>query len=360
MAYCKKNRPRARFRSLIVTMTAMVAASGCYTSHVRTPASTTFDARFAHSFDPDPAFQYEQTEVPVTNHVEGRGASSQYELRLLEIPSIGDNAQDGNLVTARYFKSTLPGKHPLVIVLPIWGTYTYPPRKISSSLQRYSNGDVHVLYVQGENFLVDWPSIVDADDQAEFMDLWREALEHQRVTMIDIRRLIDWAAQRPEIDADRVGLIGFSAGAMVAGNILTQEPRLAATVLVMGGAHTHEIISRCNGERTTNVQEKAATFGWSRDDLETRLASMFQTIDPASYPGRTDPSRVLIFEAGRDTCVPKNCRDDLWEALGRPERVVFDYGHKKAFLSFTPLGNNWMRRQIWRFFEAKLLTDAPR
>ncbi len=89
--------------------------------------------------------------------------------------------------------------------------------------------------------------------------------------------------------------------------------------------------------------------------INLTVVPMFLTIDPASYPGRTDPSRVLIIEAGRDTCVPENCRDDLWEALGRPEKITLDYGHKKAFLSFTPLGNNWMRRQIWDFFEAKLL-----
>ncbi len=236
--------PGSGVRFAAAVTAVLLTTTGCYTSHVRTPASTAEDAQYTRSFEPAPDFQYHQTEVPFSNHTEGRGASSRYELRLLEIPSIGENAQDGNLITARYFKSTVPGTHPLVIVLPIWGTYTYPPRKISSTIQRLSEGDVHVLSVQGENYLVDWPGIVAAKNESEFLELWREALEHQRVTMIDVRRLIDWAAQRPEIDADRVGLVGFSLGAMVAGNIVTQEPRLAATVLVMGGAHTHEIISR--------------------------------------------------------------------------------------------------------------------
>lgn len=355
MAYCENSPPKAWFPGFIATMAMLIATTGCYTSHVRTPSADASDVHLNRALEAVPTFRYDKVEVPFTNHVEGSGATDLYELRLLEIPSIGENGQKDNLVTAKYFRSIVPGSHPLIIVLPIWGTYTYPPRKVSSSIQRLSDGAAHVLSVQGEHYLADWSGLVAAEDENEFLEKWREAVEHQRVTMIDVSRLIDWAEERPEIDARRVGLVGFSLGAMIGGTIATQEPRLAATVLAMGGAHTQTIITHCTGKRTTSVQEKAATFGWSQDDFEAQVTPLFLPIDPASYPGRVDPSRILLFEAARDTCVPEDCRVDLWEALGRPEKITLDYGHHKAFLSITPLGNNWMRRQIWEFFETKLL-----
>jgi len=342
--------------SLALTSVALLASCGCSTSYVRTPSHRAVDVQETGTSRPVPLFDYPKAEVPFFNHVDGTGATSIYELRQLEIPSIGENGQQGNLITARYFRSSRPGSHPLVIVLPIWGSHTYPSRKISSFLQRHSAGEVHVLDVRGESYLVDWAGIVAATNESIFLDLWREGAEHQRVTMVDVRRLVDWAEQRPEIDDEKIALIGFSLGAIVAGTIATQEPRLAASVLVMGGAHIQTIIAHCTGVRTSAVQQTAKEhFGWTQDELEGRLQPILEGLDPAAYPGRVDPEKVLIIEAGRDTCVPESCRDDLWNALGHPEKISFNYGHHRAFLSMTPLGFNWMRHRIWDFLEPRLL-----
>mgnify|MGYP001121937722 CR=1 FL=1 len=78
-------------------------------------------------------------------------------------------------------------------------------------------------------------------------------------------------------------------------------------------------------------------------------------LDPANYPHRIDPERVLIFEAGRDQCVSEASRDALWQAMGRPERYTIMSSHRRAFFTLTPLRFNWMRGKIWRFFERVLL-----
>ena len=343
-------------RFVIAVLAFTTVATGCYTSHVRTPYADAADVQEHHSFETAPAFTYEKTDVPFTNHVEGAGAKSMYELRMLEIPSIGENSQKDNLVTAKYYRSTLPGSHPLVIVLPIWGSFTYPPRKFASSFQRRSNGAVHVLHVQGDRHLANWLGIISATDESEFLELWREAVDRQRVTIVNTRRLIDWAEQRPEIDADRVALIGFSLGAFVAGTIATQEPRLSATVTVMGGSHLNSVMATCDGKRATKVQATAAeNFGWNREELAAQLEPIMSVVDPSNYPNQVDPERVLIIEANRDKCVPEGSREDLWLALGKPDRISMNYDHAPAFYSMTPLGLSWMRRRIWEFLEARLL-----
>jgi hypothetical protein len=176
--------------------------------------------------------------------------------------------------------------------------------------------------------------------------------------MIDARRLVDWAEQRPEIDGNRVALIGFSIAASVAAGILTQEPRFAAAALVMGGAEQHKIMAYCSGPRLTEVRERVARdFGWTAEDFEVLLEPIMRGVDAAHYPGRVDPKKVLIVDASLDDCMAPECRDSLWEVMGRPERLTMNYDHRRAFYSMTPLGFNWLRYRIWEFLEPRLLNE---
>jgi hypothetical protein len=61
-----------------------------------------------------------------------------------------------------------------------------------------------------------------------------------------------------------------------------------------------------------------------------------------------------MFEAKYDTCIPKTGRDALWQAMGKPTRVILPYGHKTAFLTMTFLGFNTMRHKIYDFLEQAL------
>ena len=163
------SRRRAWLNPTIGAIAAVIAipltTTGCYTSHLRTPYVDAHEVQNSRQDQKKTStFSYDRGEVPFTNHVQGRGATSLYEHRFLEIPSVGNNNQPDNLVTASYYRSELPGSHPLVIVLPIWGTYTYPPRKMSRFIQNHSDGRVHVLHVHGEVYFRDWDRLAEAPD----------------------------------------------------------------------------------------------------------------------------------------------------------------------------------------------------
>ncbi len=344
-----------------VAVAAVVAGSACATrTHVTYdpdtgPVRSTLDSSAAT----DPHFVYRPEPLNADNQLEDEGAD--YEIKRLSFPSIGTNGQTGNLVTVDYHKSRLPGAHPVVIVLPIWGRHVYPSNAVTRTLRKRSNGTVHILNVIGESFLIDWPALGVVADEDEFIRLWAEGAQREITTVIDMRRLMDWAESQPEIDPDRIGLVGFSHGAMLAPTIAIQDPRITALVLVMGGAHPHRILARCRGARTEGVQIRAEeAFGWSRTEMEDRLEPLYGPLDPARYPNRVDPSRVLIIEAGKDECVPQSCRDDLWETMGRPERTIINATHRHAFYTMTPLNLNWMRKRIWDFFEARLLVPTEK
>ena len=142
----------------------------------------------------------------------------------------------------------------------------------------------------------------------------------------------------------------------MAGTVLTQEPRFEAAVLVMGGALKQTFLANCSGKRLTAVRAKvAAEFGWAPEDLEAHLQPIVRDVDAATYPGRVDPRKVFIIDAARDDCMIEPCREAMWEALGRPERLTMNYDPRRAFYSITPLGFNWLRPRIWEFLEARLL-----
>ena len=277
----------------------------------------------------------------------------------LAFPSAGENGQDGNLVTARYYRSKRRGAEPLVIVLPIWGIHTYPSNAISAALRDYGAGRFNILQIHGARPLLDWDAIGDTRTEAEFFDRLDQMIGRFVSTVIDVRRLVDWAQTQPDVDPERVALIGFSMGALVASVALANEPRLAAGVLVMGGADPHDVLAACGHEIARGREHVLEHLDWSLDEYRNELAKALAGINPARFAGMVDPRRVLIIEAAADTCMPRPSRERLWHAMGRPERIAYLYDHRVAFLAMTFLGGNNLQQQIYRFLDRRL-HEAPR
>jgi dienelactone hydrolase len=276
----------------------------------------------------------------------------------LAFPSAGENGQAGNLVTARYYRSKSKSAKPLVIVLPIWGIHTYPSNTVSAGLRKHG-GNINVLQIDGERPLLDWDAIGDTRTEAEFFKLLDQMIGRFVSTVIDIRRVVDWAETQTDVDPQRIALIGFSMGALVASVAMANEPRLAAGVLVMGGADPHDVLAACDHEIERGRKHILEHLDWSLDKYRNELAKALARINPARFAGMVDPRRVLIIEAAADTCVPRTSRERLWRAMGRPERIAYLYDHRVAFLAMTFLGGNNLQQQIYRFLDRRF-PDAPR
>jgi hypothetical protein len=122
---------------------------------------------------------------------------------------------------------------------------------------------------------------------------------------------------------------------------------------MMGGADLHEILAACNQEIQDPRDSILARFGWSLDQFKRALEPALAEINPARFAGRADPSRVLMIEAGNDTCVPKSARERLWRAFGRPERITYPYDHQTTFLAMTFLGGHDLEHQVYRFLDQR-------
>jgi pimeloyl-ACP methyl ester carboxylesterase len=289
---------------------------------------------------------------------EPTGQTRHHDIVPLSFVSSGHNGHPENLVTGQYFRSRAPGRKKLVIVMPIWGTSTYPPRKISTGYARRSGDDVNVIWVHGDSPVFPWAELSQTPDEQAFMAAARDSTERFRTAVVDMQRLIDWAGTQDEIDASRIAVVGFSMSALVTATLLANDSRVAAAVIMMGAANFADVFTTC-GDKAGQVRAHALhDFGWSLDRYHDFFQGLFGPADPVRFRGRYDPDKILMIDAMFDDCMPESARATLWDVTGHPDRVTMMYRHRSSFYSLTPLGLNFSRRQIYRFLDRKL--NAPR
>jgi hypothetical protein len=344
-------------RALVCVMALLLSACASY---IHTPLKSQHNYSPLVNSDGDVSiFVYPEQAPQVKLEAVGEDSNKHYRLHRLEFSSYGINGQKDNLISADFQMSKLPGKNPLLIVLPLYGSYTYPSDEISAGVASHSDGGLHVLNVLGEQFMWDWDALGQASDPVQFRELMSQQAERIRVNVVDVSRIIDWAQTRPEIDTDRIAIIGFSHGALVASIAAVAEPRLKTGIFVMAGANPHELIASCKLERTDTIRNMVQQhFGWDLERYREELEPIFAPYNVARYAGRVEPENVLIIDSYYDTCMPRSSRDALWEAMGRPERISYEYDHKVSFLSMTPLGFYNMRHIIYDFLDKQLLPDT--
>jgi dienelactone hydrolase len=348
----KRELRELRRASLAATVLASVALVGC-AARVHMPFVP--DDKLAGAMlvrSPASEFEYIDSLPHPAYAITAEDAA--YRTVSLAFPSAGENGQAGNLVTARYYRSKSKGAKPLVIVLPIWGIDTYPSNTISAGLRKHG-GNINVLQIDGERPLLDWDAVGEIRTEAEFRKLLDQLIGRFVSTVIDIRRVVDWAETQTDVDPQRIALIGFSMGALVASVAMANEPRLAAGILVMGGADPQDILAACDHEIGRGREHVLEQLDWSLDKYRNELAKALTRVNPARFAGMVNPRRVLIIEAAADTCMPPSARERLWRAMGRPERIAYLYDHRMAFLAMTFLGGNNLQQQIYRFLDLALL-----
>lgn len=302
-------------------------------------------------------FAYPKQEIIVSNH-DLRSDHHGYRLKRIQIPAQNDHGPASNRISFRYYKHEKQDPRPLVIVLPIYGSYTYPSEKITAGLLKMDS-PVNIALLEYDAHLFDFEGLAAAQTEADAIRILGDTRDDIVAGVVDVRRVIDWAEQQSNIDADRIAVVSFSMSANIGALLAQHEPRLRAGIIVMGAAQFHEILLVCPGRPGQAREAVMQRFGWSEQQYRQQLLDSLGTVDPEAYPGMADPSRLLVIDAYYDECMPQATRDALWESLGQPERISYRYSHKRSFFAMTPLGFNVMRRRIYEFVQSKLeLTES--
>jgi predicted esterase len=297
--------------------------------------------------------------TPQRQEIESPAEYSYKQIALTFPPSIPD-APIPHSIEAVYYQSKQPAAKPLIIILPIWGSFTYPPQRLTELIQKKSGGGANILVVNGEDYLFNWNLMKAASTEEEFVRLSTDYYEKTRSIVIGLRRIVDWASTEVDLDTDRIGVTGFSMGAIVAAMALGRDPRFRAGALVMGAGTPGEVFATCDGKPGAVRDTIMARFDWSIDQYQAIFDDLFKPGDPEKFRGRYKPEQLLIVEASLDNCMSKNAREALWDATGEPERIKLLARHKMAFLSMTPISLNYTTRKIYTFLERQLdISDQP-
>jgi dienelactone hydrolase len=148
--------------------------------------------------------------------------------------------------------------------------------------------------------------------------------------IVELRRAVDLLQSLPQVDDDRIGFVGYSAGARSGAILAGVEPRIRAFVFMSGGEDSVE-------EFMTLVSEE------QRDAVRPLL----EDTDGLRFIAQASPAK-LFFQAGRrDTVVPRDALETLIRAGSRPKKVSwYDAGHDLAVPKAQNDQLNWLTKVL--------------
>lgn len=133
-------------------------------------------------------------------------------------------------------------------------------------------------------------------------------------TVNDTRRLIDYLSTHPDIDANRIYVVGASYGAITGSTAAAFDERIQAIVLVYGGGNISRLL-----EAPIIAKELG---GWM--PLVKALANfMLWPADPVRYVHKIAPRPVLFQNGRHDVLVAPAAAEALQNAAGEPKKITW-------------------------------------
>ena len=123
-------------------------------------------------------------------------------------------------------------------------------------------------------------------------------------TVVAARRAVDALQALPEVDDERIGLVGWSAGARVGAILAGVDRRIEAFDLLSGGSPP--------------VEEYAANVPKS---LRPVVRRELGAVDPLRWIAQARQGTVLLQDGRKDRVVPRAALDELAKAAGEAAEV---------------------------------------
>ena len=141
----------------------------------------------------------------------------------------------------------------------------------------------------------------------------RAVLNTPSATMLGV----DYLYRRPDVDRNRIVLIGGSLGALFAPAVAAADDRITALALLFGAGDLFDILD-ANLPLPLLVRRPAA---WG-------LSTVLSPLEPLKYIGRVAPRPVFMLNSTGDRRIPDRCSRLLQTAAGEPKTVRWiDAGH---------------------------------
>ena len=151
-------------------------------------------------------------------------------------------------------------------------------------------------------------------DLATWVGAWRQGVQ-------DVRCALAWLKDRPETDADRLGVLGVSLGALVGSLVVATDANVKRAVLVVGGGDLAEIL--WSAPEAKELRAKLLKQGISKEKVRSAL----KPIEPLRFASLLPEGTVLMFNGRKDRTIPPPCARALARAFGAARVIWFDETH---------------------------------
>ncbi len=188
------------------------------------------------------------------------------------------------------------------------------------------------------------------DDPSARPAAWRRRMfvhtepENDRATYIqatiDLRRGVDLLAARPDVDAKRLGFVGFSFGADLGGILTGVERRIKAYALMGTGARLTDLWR--SGD-TPNLARLRASLTKEQLDKYIETTAPFDSIH---YIGHAAPSAALFQFGRRDRNWPEKLALEFYQAGSEPKEIKWWDGGRQLNDEAMRHRAEWFRSRI--------------
>jgi len=237
---------------------------------------------------------------------------------------VKSSCPENNTVHAEYYRPRGPGPFRCVIVLDILAGNEKVARLCASTL---AQNDIAALFVTMPYYGQRRP----AGSKLRMMspDL-EHTLEAVRQSVLDLRYATAWMAARPEVDRQRLGIMGTSLGSIIATLTAEMEPRLGRVAILLGGGGF--VDAYYDDPRARPYRKMWEAVGGTRAQVVQFLAP----VDPLTRAANLKDRKVLMIAAKNDEIMLPRMAEALWNAMGRQQIFWIEATHYSAAFYLVP------------------------
>ncbi len=221
-------------------------------------------------------------------------------------------------VSFTYLKSKGSSPRPVVIILSPLGGSNPLDSWIAHNLARYGISSITSYY--------------QADGAGTSLDkTFQDTGENLQAQMT----ITDWLVQQPEVDIERIGIIGISFGGIRGSFLMGIDSRLKKAALVVTGGGLADIMATSQLADVVKLREKHLEEE-AIDNLESYkdVFRKSQKVTMWDFLCERKSEDFLLFLDTKDTSVPTSTQKMLQEKLGGPQTYWSSRGHIGAAMSF--------------------------
>jgi len=243
---------------------------------------------------------------------------------------------ENNTVHAEYYRPKGDGPFPAVIILDITGGDQKLSRIIAAAL---AQNKIAGLFVQMAYYGPRRP----AGSKLRLLSTnAAQTMAGVTQTVLDCRFAAAWLAARPDVDSQRIGILGTSLGSFMACLTGEMDQRISRVAILLGGGGLVDAFY--DHPMAAPYRKLYEAVGGTKEKVKEWIAPF----DPITKACNLRDRKVLMIAAKRDEIVPPSSATALWEALGKPKILWYDTTHYGAAIIIP-----FALKHVVEHFEAK-------